>query len=321
MHSIFSVRANLVLRGNVLRLQPTWSHEFVRLPSAALCCSTEDLWFQSGIGLTKQLQDAGIYVSVPAPFVPLEFNKTETLQEIKRTGKRVIFLMTYEDSMAMVASMAAGEGMNTKGWAWVLGLDLATGQQLGWLFVRPLVPSNLKAFARQVSDYSKSGFGLSADSVDLAYSLALHDSIMLYAHAATKVLAEGGDLRDGAKVTEALRNTTFHGKGNRPVSLDQNGDRIGSYGVMNYVVGADNTVSSVSVGVYSDQKYTASELAVVWPGDTTDIPADHVDHDEANTRLTLSAALGGVALLLVLVLLVYNVRKHRHCIKTICTTF
>ena len=43
-------------------------------------------------------------------------------------------------------------------------------------------------------EYSESYFDLSisADSVDLPYSMALHDAVMLYAHAATKVLQGDG---------------------------------------------------------------------------------------------------------------------------------
>ena len=169
--------------------------------------------------------------------------------------------------------------MTGAGWCW-LTLEGKIGvQREGWLYLRPFLPSkDMQTFATQVSEYTKSRFNISSspDSVDLTFSVALHEAVMLYAHAATKVLAEGGDLRDGRAVTAALRNTVFEGVGGTEVVLDSNGDRIESYEVMNYVVGADGVMSSVPVGVYNHtlQQYMAYERVVVFPGGTTDVPPD-----------------------------------------------
>ena len=138
----------------------------------------------------------------------------------------------------------------------------------------------MQAFAQQVSDYTASRFNmtLAADSVDLTYSAALHVAVMLYAYAATRVLAEGGDLHDGVVMTEAVRSTRFKGLGNRPVALNAQGDRIESYEVMSIVQGADAAMESVPAGVYSntEQQYRAHERTVVWPGGTTVVPVDYV---------------------------------------------
>ena len=163
---------------------------------------------------------------------------------------------------------------------------LVVTEMAGWLWLRPLLPSDgMQAFAEEVSYYAKSRFNftVSADSVDLTYSMALHDAIMLYAHAATKVLSEGGDLHDGRAVTAAVRSTTIKGVGGSVVALDQSGDRIESYEVMNVVARADSGMSSIAVGMYNSfsgnntlQQYKAYERAVIWPGSTTDVPADFV---------------------------------------------
>ena len=91
-------------------------------------------------------------------------------------------------------------------------------------------------------------------------------------------LSEGGDLDDGKAVAQAMRNTTFKGVGNRVVALDQNGDRIESYEVMNYVVLADGRMGSVGVGMYDSiqGQYNAYERAVIWPGNVTAVPVDYV---------------------------------------------
>ena len=151
----------------------------------------------------------------------------------------------------------------------------------GWLYLQPLLPSHgVQVFAEQVKYYSESYFNvsMSAESVDLAYSAALADAVLLYAHAATRVLSEGGDLHDGEAVTVAVRNTSFEGTGNRVVTLDRHGDRISDWEVMNFVMGADGGMGSVPVGMYKgmEEQYRAYEQAVVWPSNTAAVPVDYL---------------------------------------------
>ena len=171
--------------------------------------------------------------------------------------------------------------MTGKGWSWIT-LEKKRGVQVeGWLFLQPHLPSQgMQLFKEQVSAYTKSSFNLTItpDSVDLTYSVALYNAIMLYARAATKVLSEGGDLHDGQAVTEAVRSTPFEGVGGNTVVLDKQGDRIESYDVMNFVVEADGGMGSVPVGLYNSSlgEYTAYERAVVWPGGTHQVPRDRM---------------------------------------------
>ena len=118
--------------------------------------------------------------------------------------------------------------------------------------------------------------------MDLSYSIALHDAILLYAHAATKVLSAGGDLSDGAAVTAAVRSTSFVGVGGNVVNLDDHGDRIESYEVMNYVAD-DQMLISMLVSMYGAtasssaiHEYTIYEREVVWPGSTKVVPVDYL---------------------------------------------
>ena len=144
----------------------------------------------------------------------------------------------------------------------------------------PFLLSIPEEFAKQVSGYSKSHFNLtvSPDSVDLPYSAALYDAIMLYAHATTKMISKGGNLHDGEAVTAAVRSTTFTGVTGTVVALDSNGDRFESYEVMNYVLEEGDVMSSVAVGVYNRtlQQYKAYERALVWSGGTTEVPVDYI---------------------------------------------
>ena len=205
--------------------------------------STDDVFLRSGLELTNQLQAAGMNVFRELPFEPGKF-EASTLRNIKRDGIRIVMLMCYELDAKAVASSAEEEGtMVTKGWAFLLlQVPIVISREMqGLLYMRPIFRSEgMDAFAEQVSHYTQSHFNhtISADEVDLTYSVALHDAILLYAHAATKVLSEGGDLQNGTAVTEAVRSVSFMGIGSQ-VALTKQGDRNESYEVMNIMVRAD----------------------------------------------------------------------------------
>ena len=178
--------------------------------------STADWAFESGFELAEQLQTASFKVLKPGVFESGHFDATK-LEQIKRSGFRFVILLAFDDDMTAVAQHSAVAGM-TGGWAWLVPYEQLQGisDMIGWLFPRPMLPTEgIQAFAKQVSDYTKSKFDipLSTDSVDLPYAAALYDAIMLFAHAATKVMSEGGDLYDAQAVTAAVRNTTIKGVG------------------------------------------------------------------------------------------------------------
>ena len=243
---------------------------------AVILTTTDAVWFKTGNHLAKQMQDAGIEVHKPAAFQPGEF-KIGVLREVKRTGFRIWIVLAFDQDTHIVASHAAQEGMdNTFAWI-VLEERVSTLQMQGWIFFRPLIPAEgVQAFAEQVSVYTKSHFNftLAAGSVDVQWSFALFDAVMLYAHAVTKLLSEGGDLHDAQAVTRKLRSTEFAGAGGKMVALDEQGDRIDVYEVMNYVVEEEGEMDRVAVGMYNKQ-YVPYERAVVWPGGTTKVPLDY----------------------------------------------
>ena len=243
---------------------------------------TENIWFETRLGLAKQMVAAGITVLKPAAFEPGDV-KDAMLSEVTRSGIRIVLVLSYGADTNTIAAHARHAGMLSPGWAWLVANDegMASGDMQSWLYLRSVLASGaMQAFAMQVSDYSRSNFNImvSPDSVDLTHSAKLHAAVMLYAHAATKLISEGGDLRDGEAVTAAVRNTSFTGVGDSVVALDRNGDRIESYEVMNYVLKEGGVMSSVAVGMFDSvvQQYTAYERPVVWPGNTMEVPTDYV---------------------------------------------
>ena len=119
--------------------------------------------------------------------------------------------------MVTVALSAYHKNMCAASWALIMpsngGAGITHGflPMHGWIFVLPFLPSGLEPFAQKVSDCTNKKFKQNIDptSVLLSYSAALHDAVMLYAHAATKVLSERRfkNLFNGTAVTEAVRNT------------------------------------------------------------------------------------------------------------------
>ena len=256
---------------------------------AVILTSNDDVWLNSGLKLTQQLQAASMTVYRPSAFEPSQL-RAATLydirhsgiqiifDDIRHSGIRIIFVFGSAPDVKAVFIRAQRHAMTTAGWAWI-ELTFQTpstfdglNEKQGGLYLQPLsVPEKMRPFAQQVSDYSKTHFNINVrpESVHCATSAALHDAIMLYAHAATRVMLEGGDLCDGKAVTAAVRNTTFEGVGHHGVVLDRDtGDRIESYVVMNYVQDANGGMSSVAVGVYDAKagQYVTYERAVVWPG-------------------------------------------------------
>ena len=198
------------------------------------------------------------------------------LQEIKRKNFNFVLLIAWDRDMKEIASSAATQGMTNAGWAWLMMEGLvakATEEMHGWLYMRQFIPSEgMHEFANQVS---KRAEDINPEAVNKVFSLMLYNAITLYAHAATKVLREGGALSNAEAVTSAVRNTSFESVGGFVVDLDSNGDPVESYEVMNYAT--DGT--GVAVGLYNSarKQYTVYAQEVIWPpGDTTIVPDDYL---------------------------------------------
>ena len=170
----------------------------------------------------------GIKVLKPAAFEPGNF-KTAILKDIKRSGIRIMIVLAFDEDTHKAASSAAQEGMDSVGFAWIVLEERAAVLQMqGWIHIRPFrfEDNMVGKFREKVRQYTRSRFGLNSSDVDLMYSVALYNAIMLYSHAATKVLSEGGDLHDGKTMTAAFRSTSFVGIGHNTVTLDEQGDSI-----------------------------------------------------------------------------------------------
>ena len=137
--------------------------------------------------ITERMTAAGLKIFYPRPYDKSRFN-TDTFTEIQRTGYRIVILVDqsnwgpYENVIATKAQIA---GL-TRRWAWIQAdaiqpADAPVDRQ-GWLYLRTKLPSEgMETFAELVSEYTKSSFNInvSVHDVDLEYSAALHDAIMV----------------------------------------------------------------------------------------------------------------------------------------------
>ena len=156
------------------------------------------LQIKSGALFEKELKAAGITVLKPNPFEAGNF-KEPAMREylgklLKSSGYRIVSLVASSGDTKVVAESAAieGIGMNAEGRAWITFEHRTAIRPLrGWICLTShILSEGMQAFRKDVSDYTKSKFNvtLSPDSVDVTYSMALYNAVMLYAHAATKVL-------------------------------------------------------------------------------------------------------------------------------------
>ena len=240
--------------------------------------SSERNWFEARLKLAEQLAAAGIKVLKPMAFETGDLTDA-TLSGVRRSGTRIVLMLSWVADAQAAAVLSCRESMS-RGWAWFVSYEvLAVPAMAGWLWFRPFLASTLHAFANQVSNYTKADFNLtvSPDSVDLTYSAALYNAVMLYAHAATELMSKGGDLQDGEAVTAAMRSTSFTGMGGTLVELDSVGDRIEPYEVMNYVLEEGDAIRSVPIGIFNStlQQYRTYQQPMIWPGNSTDVPNDY----------------------------------------------
>ena len=222
-------------------------------------------------------------------FAPSEF-ESKILDGIKRANLRVVTVLAYESDTMTVGMTAYKRGMMEPGWAWIgsdgVGRRCTQHEEtetwndvafLGWLFMVPAYSPTLSSlpeieeFQQQVHISTQNFFNRSFSSRDDleclkfdAYAASLFDSVYLLAHAATMVLAAGGRVTNGAMMVKAMHNASFEGR--TFVKLDENGDGVVPYALVNYVH-QHGKMEFVEIGLFAGQEELSFRRdAVQWPG-------------------------------------------------------
>ena len=214
------------------------------------------------------------------------------LDTIQAASVRIVITLAGSSDTFGIALSAAQKGMMVRGWCWI-STDWLPGSEKagsasevpmvkaslhGWLYIVAAVPDspNRAAFRSSVAAYGRSHFNLTlsaADDINDGFASALYDAVYLFAHAASRVLLEGGEIDDGAAAVRAMRNLSFEGVLGQTVELDEHGDRIEAYSVMNYVE-SGGLMRGIAVLRDDGVQLACTGERVLWPGNSTDIPTD-----------------------------------------------
>ena len=213
--------------------------------------SFEELYRTTASSWSKELAAEKVKVGPDQTFEQGLFQRT-ALATIQQSGVRVVIVLASKEDTATIAVGAQQSGMMAAGWAWA-GVDtvpIVQGEAKqaldGWLYFVLAQNVSLERFHEDVRAYGERYFDQSPDSISV-YAASLYDAVFLFAHAATRVISEGSDVDDGSAIVEAMTKTSFEGILQRSVELDENGDAIEPYAVMNYVEQGDGNMRGVEV--------------------------------------------------------------------------
>ena len=217
----------------------------------------------------------------------------------------MVIVLAWSSDVAAIALNARQLQMTMTGWSWV-GIDevpsalqsvsisdLAKAKEAlyGYLYIIPK-PVVLTDFEQQVRSYGQRYFNISSPGIISNYAASLYDAVFLFAHAATRVISEGGDVNDGSAIVEAMTKTSFEGILQRSVELDENGDAIEPYAVMNYVEQEDGKMRGVEVGVYGSGQLDLRVDEVRWPGNASVVPLDGIQQEPCRAGEYYNKSIG-----------------------------
>ena len=258
--------------------------------------SFEELYRTTASSWSKELAAEKVKVGPDQTFEQGLFQRT-ALATIQQSGVRVVIVLASKEDTATIAVGAQQSGMMAAGWAWA-GVDtvpIVQGEAKqaldGWLYFVLAQNVSLERFHEDVRAYGERYFDQSPDSISV-YAASLYDAVFLFAHAATRVISEGSDVDDGSAIVEAMTKTSFEGILQRSVELDENGDAIEPYAVMNYVEQGDGNMRGVEVGVYGSGQLDLRVDEVRWPGNASVVPLDGIQQEPCRAGEYYNKSIG-----------------------------
>ncbi|XP_041459161.1 atrial natriuretic peptide receptor 1-like isoform X2 [Lytechinus variegatus] len=108
------------------------------------------------------------------------------------------------------------------------------------------------------------------------FASAFHDAVILYSLAVNETLAEGGDIRDGYKITRKMWNRTFDGISGK-VTINSNGDRDADYSLWDMTDTEAGTFEVIANYYGATGEFHETDVKPVWPNGATGPPKDEPD--------------------------------------------
>ncbi|XP_063953964.1 atrial natriuretic peptide receptor 3-like isoform X2 [Lytechinus pictus] len=108
------------------------------------------------------------------------------------------------------------------------------------------------------------------------FASAFHDAVILYSLAVNETLAEGGDIRDGHRITRKMWNRTFDGISGK-VTINSNGDRDADYSLWDMTDTEAGTFEVIANYYGATGEFHETDVKPVWPNGATGPPKDEPD--------------------------------------------
>ncbi|XP_061409457.1 atrial natriuretic peptide receptor 3-like [Lethenteron reissneri] len=131
------------------------------------------------------------------------------------------------------------------------------------------------SFSVEMKRRSRETFNFSYDDNVNMFVEGFHDGVVLYSLALHEVLEAGGSISSGRDIVTKMWNRTFQGIAG-PVTIDQNGDRVGDFSVLAMDDGEDGR--QMVVANYYGRTESFEEVAgarVSWPQEALAVVTPH----------------------------------------------
>ena len=251
---------------------------------------------------------------------------SDKLQAVQnQQASKVVVALALESAYLKLALASRALGM-VSGWAW-LGLDtvpfsadyapLADRADAnlafnGWVYVEPFNIAGPDFFDR-VHNATQHDFPTFFDKTLFPGKVAasMYDAITIVATAANR--RNWSSTQDGLDfVNKSLRSLLFEGK-TGPVKLDENGDLLEAYHIVNLVV-QNGTMLRIPVGKFSrtnasyESYVRPGVVEIIWPGGRTDQPVG-VEVESADRSTIYIFAASALVSIVLIGAVVYHVKR------------
>eukprot|EP01135_Chromosphaera_perkinsii_P001757 Nk52_evm26s210 gene=Nk52_evmTU26s210 len=287
----------------------------------AIVTSSNSLYSSAAQAILTELAKVNVTVQAFQVFNSLQ-DPTSALEEVKKTNIRVICYLSAGTDMRRSVLAAKDIGIIGPEYVWLTSgevfrdstftsdADSRTQEALeaikGFIGFSSYVNetgTEFQNFLGQARTAMTTYFNapVPADKEIFSRVAVVYDSVLLWAEAATRVIAKGGNPRSGKEVVAEYPNVKFSGISGT-IALDSNFDINRDYQVFNRVPSSARATTVKTVGYYRSETNTfeaESGVAIEWPSGSTQTPldgscpADCTNHGSCNSGTGVCSCYDG----------------------------
>ena len=249
------------------------------------------------------------------------------LERIALLRYRVVLAMATSPDMLINALDAYRRGLVASGWAW-LGLDQLGGVEneakgpgelanaklalRGWVYFQSHSDAP-EGFYERARNATLAADGIHESGITSStYAANMYDAVVLYA---TAFAAVNVTMPGGRQLVQAMRNLSFRGMTGQ-VALDTNLDMLEVIEVMNYATAGAHQVGLCYPRLDGTRRRyePVANRQVVWPGGSSEIPADAEDSPQPFQLSAGAAAAISAVCVVAAIILSYTCLTKGHII-------